>query len=436
MSPELAVIILFAMLIILMASGLPVAFCMGGGSLLLGYFVIGPGILGVAASSMFSLINNFGFLALPLFILMAAVLERSGVADELYNVMYKWLGNLPGGLAIGSVIICTIFAAMSGVSAAGIVTMGLIALPAMRKRGYDKNIMIGSITASGGLGQLIPPSSMMIVWALTAGESIGQMFMGGIVPGIILSILYMAYIAIKCSIKPELGPPIPSDERVNWKEKFLALKGIILPFLLITSILASIFAGIATPTESAAVGALGSIICAIVYRRFSWASFVQSLYTTVKVVCMVSWAVCGGSTFGSIFSAVGGQQVIMSTLLGMEVNRWVILIGIQVIYLLLGCLMDPWSIMILSIPIFVPLMKSLGFDTLWFGVLFIMNMELGFLTPPMGPNLFYMKGIAPKDITMVDIYRSIVPFLGLQAIGMAICMIFPSTILFLASKVG
>lgn len=260
--------------------------------------------------------------------------------------------------------------------------------------------------------------------------------MGGIVPGVILSCLYIAYIGVRCSLKPELGPPIPPEERASWREKFAALKGIILPFLLITSILASIFAGIATPTESAAVGALGSVLCAIVYRRFTWANFIHSMQTTVRIVSMVSWAVCGGACFGSIFSAVGGQQVIMSGLLGLEVNRWVILIGIQLIYLVLGCLMDPWSIMILSIPIFVPLMESLGFDTLWFGVLFIMNMELGFLTPPMGPNLFYMKGIVPKDITMVDIYRSVFPFLGLQAVGMAICMIFPGTILFLASKVG
>jgi tripartite ATP-independent transporter DctM subunit len=345
--------------------------------------------------------------------------------------MYKWFGGIPGGLAIGTVIICTIFAAMSGVSAAGIVAMGLIALPAMLKRNYDKTIALGCVAAGGGLGQLIPPSSMMIVWALTAGESVGQMFMGGVIPGIILAIFYIIYIAIACRIKPSLGPALPPEERATWKERLFSLKGVILPIFLIIAVLGSLFSGIATPTEAAAVGALGAVICALIYRRFTWKNFIQSNMDTFKLVCMIGWIVAAGVAFGTVFAAVGGQRFIVDSLGALGVNRWVILIGIQVIYLFLGCLMDPWAIMILSIPIFVPLMHTLGFNTMWFGVLFIINMELGFLTPPFGPNLFYMKGIVPKNITTVDLYKSIVPFISLQVVALALCMAFPQIITYL-----
>jgi tripartite ATP-independent transporter DctM subunit len=431
MSAEVATLILFVGLMVVIATGLPVVFVLGGVSMFVALVLMGPTSLGLAVNAMFGIMTNFGFLAIPLFILMAAVLEKSGVADDLYETMYKWFGGIPGGLAIGTVIICTIFAAMSGVSAAGIVAMGLIALPAMLKRNYDKTIALGCVAAGGGLGQLIPPSSMMIVWALTAGESVGQMFMGGVIPGIILAIFYITYIAVACRIKPSLGPALTPEERATWKERLISLKGIILPIFLIIGVLGSLFSGIATPTEAAAVGALGAVICALIYRRFTWKNFIQSNMDTFKLVCMIGWIVAAGVAFGTVFAAVGGQRFIVDSLGALGVNRWVILIGIQVIYLFLGCLMDPWAIMILSIPIFVPLMHTLGFNTMWFGVLFIMNMELGFLTPPFGPNLFYMKGIVPKNITTVDLYKSIVPFISMQAVALALCMVFPQIITYL-----
>ncbi|MBP1706495.1 MAG: transporter permease DctM/Q [Chloroflexi bacterium] len=431
MSAGAATAILFVGLIVVIATGLPVVFVLGGTSLIIALFLLGPDMLGMTVNAMFSVMNNFGFLAVPLFIFMAAILERSGVADDLYEMMHKWFGGVPGGLAMGTVVICTIFAAMSGVSAAGIVAMGLIALPNMLKRNYDKTIAIGCVAAGGGLGQLIPPSSMMIVWALTAGESIGQMFMGGIIPGLILAVFYIIYIAIACRIDPKKGPPLPKEERASWSEKLATLKAVILPIFLILAVLGSMFGGIATATEAAAIGSLGAVICALIYRRFTWQNFIKSNLDTFKLVCMVCWIVSAGITFGNVFAAVGGQQFIIGALNSLGLNRWVILIGIQLIYLFLGCLMDPWAIMILSIPIFVPLMHNLGFNTMWFGVLFIINMELGFLTPPFGPNLFYMKAIVPKGITTVDIYKSIVPFISLQALCLAICMAFPITITFI-----
>jgi tripartite ATP-independent transporter DctM subunit len=431
MDPQTAVYILFGSMFLVLLTGLPVVFGLGGISVILTYFMLGPPALGMAVSAMFGVMNNFGFLAVPLFLFMANILERSGVADDLYDMMHKWFGRVPGGLAIGTIIICTVFAAISGVSAAGIVTMGVIALPAMLKRGYDKYIAVGCIAAGGGLGQLIPPSSMMIVWALQAAESVGQMFLGGILPGIILAALYIAYILIRCIINPRLGPPISRDEKCGWREKFIALRAVILPFLLIVAVLGSLFFGITTPTEAASIGAIGSIICAAIYRKLSWENLREALYATVKVVAFVCWIVSAGMFFGNLFAAIGGQSFVLHSIQSLEVNRWVILIGIQLIWLFLGCLMDPWAIMVLSIPIFLPLIKSLGFSSLWFGIMFIINMELGFLTPPFGPNLFYLKGIVPPEINIVVIYRSVFPFIILEAIGLVLCAIFPETVLYL-----
>ncbi|MBN2061512.1 MAG: TRAP transporter large permease subunit [Deltaproteobacteria bacterium] len=431
MDPHTAVYVLFGSMLLVLLTGLPVVFGLGGISVILTYFMLGPSALGMAVSSMFGVMSNFGFIAVPLFLFMANILESSGVADDLYEMMHKWFGRIPGGLAIGTIIICTVFAAISGVSAAGIVTMGVIALPAMLKRGYDKHIAVGCVLAGGGLGQLIPPSSMMIVWALQAAESVGQMFLGGIFPGILLSALYIAYILIRCTINPRLGPPISMDERCGWREKFVALRAVILPVLLIVAVLGSLFLGITTPTEAASIGALGSVICAIIYGKLSWENVSKALYATVKVVAFVCWIVSAGMFFGSLFAAIGGQSFVLQGIQSLEVNRWIIFLGIQLIWLFLGCLMDPWAIMILSIPIFVPLITSLGFSSLWFGVMFIMNMELGFLTPPFGPNLFYMKGIVPEGIDIIDIYRSVYPFIILEAIGLAICAVFPEIVLYL-----
>jgi tripartite ATP-independent transporter DctM subunit len=435
MSIELLTVLLFATMIVLLLTGLPIVFVLGSVSILFAYFIVGPGVLGLVASNMYRLMNIFSMLAIPLFLFMAGVLERSGVADDLYTMMHRWVGQIPGGLAIGTILICTIFAAMSGVSAAATVTMGLIALPAMFKRGYDKKLTIGCIAAGGGLGQLIPPSSMMIVWALWANESVGQMFIGGIIPGLILSALFITYIAIRCIRKPQLAPAIPREEMPSWKEKIISLKAVILPILIIVGVLGSIFGGIATPTEAAGVGALGSLISAAIYRRLSWANLRYALLSTLKVTCMVMWIMVAGAAFAATFTAIGGQEFIMSTIQGLGVNRWVILIGMQIIYLFLGCLMDANAIMMLSIPIFVPVVKALGFSSLWFGVLFIVNMEMGFLTPPFGVNLFYLRGVVPKEVTMMDIYRSVLPFILIQAVGLVICMVFPQTILYLPNLV-
>jgi len=426
---------MFGSLLVLLASGLPIAFGMGAVGLIFTLLINGPQSIAIVASNTVGLLNAFVLLAIPLFIFMAAMLERSGVVEDLFNMMHSWFGALNGGLAVGTVVMCTIFAAMSGVSAAGTVAMGVIALPAMLKRGYNKEIAIGCISAGGALGQLIPPSAMMIVYSLLANESVGRMFLGGIFPGLILSGLFIIYILIRSYIQPQLGPALPPSERSTWSEKLISLRAVILPLLLIVAVLGSIFAGMTSPTEAAGVGAFGSIVCAAIYRRLTWSALKSALYSTLRLSCMILWLMIAGSLFASVYTLIGGQYFVTQLITGLEINPWIVIFIMQFIWIFLGMLMDPNGIMFITIPVFLPIITSLGFSPLWFGVLWVVNMELGFLTPPFGMNLFYMKAIVPEGITMVDIYRSIVPFVLLQFAGLVICMVFPQTIEFLPNLI-
>jgi len=362
---------------------------------------------------------------------MAHVLQHSGMADELYGAVHQWLGGLKGGLAMGTVIICTLFAAMSGISGAATVAMGLIALPAMLKRNYDKRIAVGCIAAGGVLGILIPPSVIMILYAMISRESVGGMFFGGVIPGLVLSGLFIIYIGIRSTLQPHLGPPVPLEERVSLKQRLISLKSVVLPILLVILVLGSIYTGAATPTEAAGVGAIGAFICAIIYRRLNWRVLVNITRGTFKITGMVMWIVAAAAAFTGLYISLGAQALIIEVVTGLQVSPWAILIGIQVILFLFGMFMDDFAIVMLCAPIFVPIVRTLGFDTLWFGILFIVNMQMAFLTPPFGYNLFYLRGVAPKGVTMGDIYRSIIPFVGLQALGLALVMIFPKLALWL-----
>jgi tripartite ATP-independent transporter DctM subunit len=324
-------------------------------------------------------------------------------------------------------------AAMSGVSAAAVLTMGVIALPAMLKRGYNKSIALGSITAGGALGQLIPPSILMVIYGGVAGVSVGKLFMGGVLPGLLLAGLFIAYIAIRSFIQKDIAPALHEKERreITWGQKTVSLKSIILPALLIIGVLGSIFKGIATPTEAAAIGAGGSIICGLIHRRLTWEIIRAACFNTLKSTCMVMWIMIGSMLFVSFYFSIGGADFVKETLLGMGVNRWFIIFGMQAVLFVLGCLLDPSGIVLLCTPLFLPIVAALGFDPLWFGVLFIVNLEMAYLTPPFGYNLFYLKSVVSEDITMGDIYRSVWPFVVLQMIGLTVCMIFPQIILWL-----
>jgi tripartite ATP-independent transporter DctM subunit len=431
MSIEMITVLLFGALIVFLALGLPLAFVMGGVGVVGSYLLWGDKGLFLLVSQTYGAMGKFTLLAIPLFIFMAMILERAGVADDLYTLMHRWMGPLRGGLAIGTVIICTIFAAMSGISGAATVSMGVIALPAMLKRNYDKTIAMGCISGGGALGILIPPSVPMILYATLTGESIGGLFAGGVMPGLVLAALFILYIGIRCYFQPALGPALPVEERVSWREKIISLKAVSLPVMIIIMVLGSIYAGVCTATEAAALGCLGSIISAAVYRRLNWTLIKETCYRTAALTAMIIWILIGAYCFTSVYTGTGAHELMEHILLSIPGGKWAILITMQIIFLILGCILDPVGIIMICTPVFVPVIKALGFDALWFGVLFIMNMEMGYLTPPFGFNLFYMKAIAPPDITMGDIYRSIVPFVILQGIGLIIVVIFPDIALWL-----
>ena len=425
MSIELITFLLFGALILFLVFGLPLAFVLGGVGVVGCYFLWGSKGLFVAAAQAYGAMGKFTLLAIPLFILMAMVLERAGVADDLYTMMHRWMGPLRGGLAIGTVLICAIFAAMSGISATATVSMGLIALPAMLKRGYDKIMAMGVISGGGALGILIPPSVPMILYATLTGESIGGLFAGGVFPGLLLALIFILYIGIRCFFQPHMGPALPREERATWQEKFISLKAVALPIVIILMVLGSIYAGVCTATEAAALGCLGAIISAGVYRKLNWTLLKESCHRTASLTAMIIWILIGAYCFTSVYTGTGAHELMEHLLLSIPGGRYAILITIQIVFFILGCILDPAGIIMICTPVFVPVIKSLGFDPLWFGVLFIMNMEMGYLTPPFGFNLFYMKAIAPAGVTMTDIYRSVVPFVALQGLGLAIVIIFP-----------
>jgi len=320
---------------------------------------------------------------------------------------------------------------MSGIASTGVVVMGVMALPAMLKRGYDKRIATGCILAGGVLGPLIPPSIALVLYGTIAQVSIGGLFAGGMGAGMLCSILIVGYILIRCYINPELGPPIPIEERSNWKAKIASLKGVILPLLLITAVLGSIYTGIATPTEAAAVGAFGAFVCSAIHRRLNWDLIKSVAYSTIQVQGFMMWILFAAQAFAAVYMGLGASGMVISLVEKYEVGWWTMLIGIQVVWFLLGLVIDAWSILMITLPILLPLIPLYGFDPLWLGVLYAVNTQTGYLTPPFGTMLFMMKGIAPKEVTMNDIYRSIWPFVGTQLVCLTLCIIFPKIITWL-----
>jgi len=429
-----ATIVLFGLLILFLVFGLPLAFTLGGVAMIGVLFIWGPIGLSIAAAQIWAAMSKFSLLAIPLFILMAMLLERAGVANDLYAMMHRWLGGIRGGLASGTVLICTSFAAMSGISGAATVSMGVIALPEMLKRGYDKKIAMGCIAGGGALGILIPPSVIMILYGIFTGESIGALFMGGVFPGMLLAVLFIAYISIRCQLQKGIGPALPTEERASWKEKFTSLRAVALPLLIIFMVLGGIYLGVVTPSEAAAVGVLGAVISAVIYRKFNLTLVKEATFRTANLAGMIIWILMGAYCFTAIYQASGAKELMEGLLLAIPGGRYAILISIQLTFFVLGMILDPAGILMICTPVFVPVITALGFSPLWFGILFVMNMEMGYLTPPFGFNLFYMKAVAPKGTTMGEIYGAIFPFVLLQALGLVIVILVPAIALWLPAQ--
>jgi len=434
MSIELLSLLFFGALLLFLLLGLPLSFVLGGVSMIFLYFTWGPESFYMVAAQTWGAMNKFTLVAIPLFIFMAMILERSGVAKDLYEMMYLWFGPVAGGLAIGTVVICAIFSAMCGISGAAVVSMGTIALPSMLQRNYDKELALGCINSGGGWGILIPPSVIMILYALISGESVGALFAGGVFPGLMLLVMVSCYIAVRCYFQPHLGPALPKAERGNWHRKLAAMKAVILPIIIVGMVLGSIIGGITTPTEAAATGVLGAIFSAMVYRQLSWRLMKEAAIRTLRLTGMIMWILFGAYCFSAAYHGMGAHQMIENLMQHIPGGPWGSIIFIQFVIFLLAMVLDPAGIMMICVPVFLPIVKAHGFDPLWFGILFVINMEIGYMTPPFGFNLFYLKGIVPPGITMGDIYRSVIPYTIVESTGLALVMIFPQIAVWLPHK--
>ena len=441
-------LIMFGSLLVLLMAGLPLAFVTGGlGCIFL--FVFGnASMLNILPSRIFPFMTDFQLSAIPLFIFMATMLERAGLIEELFNVIYKFLGGLRGGLAAATIIASTILAAMVGVIGATEVTMGIIALPAMLVRKYNPEMACGSILAGGTLGILIPPSILAILFAVIAQQSVGELFIGAVIPGLLLSGLYILYVISRSYKNPEFGPALPVEERVDFATKLKLLRGIIAPIILVILVLGVIFTGVATPVEAAGIGTFGALVVASLHRRLNWEAVRQASLTTLKASSMVLWIIFGASIFVGFYIVSGGQQFVTDSLLATGLGPYGILIIMMIILVVLGMFLDWVGILLLAVPIFLPIAKSLPWDgifgfpgvtpaevPLWFGVIYMVNMQMSFLSPPFGYALFYLKIVAPPSITMAVIFRAALPFLFLQAFGLALVIIFPELILWLPRMV-
>ncbi|MBC8235489.1 TRAP transporter large permease subunit [bacterium] len=433
MSPEIITILMFAGLLIGIILGYPTAFVLGGLSMLFGLIFIGPEIFGFFIVRLLGLMKNYILLAVPLFLFMGVFMEKSGVAERLYSAMYLLLGGLRGGLAMATIVICMIFAAATGVVGASEVTIGLLALPAMLKRKFNVPLACGTICAGGTLGILIPPSIMIVMYGPTAGLSVGKLFMGAFIPGILLVLLYLVSIGIRCYFRPQDGPPMPLEERmvpISQKIKLL-FTSILPPLFLIFAVLGTIFLGIAAVTEAAAMGAIASIILAAIYRQVTFQVIKEACKRTLQITSMILMIAVGAGFFTTTFVALGGGDVVNNFVLGLPFGKLGILFTMMTVLIILGMFIDWIGIVFIVVPIFTPIANELGFDPIWFALLVMVNLQISFLTPPFAYSIFYLKGITPPEVQTSDIYRGVLPFVGLQIVGLALCIIFPQLITFL-----
>ncbi|MEZ5652373.1 MAG: TRAP transporter large permease subunit [Burkholderiaceae bacterium] len=431
LSIEVLTALFFGLLFIFIMLGVPLTFVLGGLSVIFLYFQQGPIAFYLIASKMWDLMETSSLIAIPLYVFMAMLLERSGVAHALFRMMHLWWGGVRGGLAIGTVAICTIFAAMSGISGAAVVTMGTIALPQMLERGYDKRLALGAINAGGGWGILIPPSILMVLYALISEVSVGKLFAAGVGPGLLLFVLVSLYIGIRCWFQPHLGPALPPEERGSWGDKFKALSAVFLPIFIIFIVLGAIFAGFATVTEAAAVGVFGALVASAVNRKLTWANVSESALRTFRLTTIITWIVFAAHAYSTAYTAMGAESLITDLTQAIPGGKWGSLFFMMVVLFVLGMLLDPVGIMLITLPVFLPLVAAHGFDPVWFGILFVVMMEISYMTPPFGFNLFYLRSVAPPSVTMKDIYWSVGPYTVVELFGLFLIVVFPAVALWL-----
>ena len=432
MSIEILTLIMLGSMVVLLLIGLPLAFVTGIIAFGFALALYGPLALPLIATRIYGFVSVYALIAVPMFVLMASVLERSGIARDLFGAMHVLAGNLRGGLAIQTMAVSVLMAAMTGIIGGEIVLLGLVALPQMLRLNYDRKLAIGTVCAGGGLGTMIPPSIVLIFYGLTAQVSIGDLFYATIIPGLLLAGIYVAYILIRCYINPDLGPPAPAAERdLSFAEKMLMARDILLPVAVVVMVLGSIYGGIASVSEAAGMGVIGVVICTWIRKELKWQLIRESLHQTIMTCGVILWLVFGATALIGVYNLMGGIDFITNLMTGLPFPPIVILLIMMAILLVLGFFIDWIGIMMLTMPVFVPIVVEMGYDPIWFGILFCMNMQISYLSPPFGPAAFYLKGVAPPEISLQDIYNSLWPFMGLQILALGIVMKFPQLALWL-----
>lgn len=430
-------VLMVASFVSLLLLGLPLAFAAGAVAVIFALVLYGPPGLTLVVSRVFTLLGNHVLVSVPLFVFMACLLERSGIAEDIFRAVTAWAGGVPGGLAVAVVLTAALMAAMVGVLGAEVVTLGIVALPAMFKRGYTKELALGCICAGGGLATLIPPSVVFILYGLTAGVSIGQLYMAGILPGLMLAALYIGYIITRAWLNPRMAPRPSVEERgATLNERMVLLRGLVLPMLVALTVLGSLYLGWATPTEAGGVGVAGAALAAAAKRRLTFANVRHAVEETTRTTAMLYWLFFGSSALIGVYTLAGGTQMIQNALTAFPFGPVGVLILIQVVWIVLGCFIDWIGILLLTAPIFVPVAVKLGYDPIWLGVLFCMNMQISYISPPFGPAAFYLKGVTPPAVSIGDIFQSILPYLGLQAIALGLLIAFPQIALWLPSTMN
>tara|TARA_R110002012_G_scaffold59539_7_gene155861 strand:+ start:29281 stop:30606 length:1326 start_codon:yes stop_codon:yes gene_type:complete len=435
---ELIAILMFSTMMLMLLTGQRVFGAIGFVAVIAALFLWGDrGGYDIGFSAAIKLMRWYPLLTLPMFIFMGYVLSESKIADDLYKMFHVWMGGLRGGLAIGTIGLMVLISAMNGLSVAGMAIGATIALPELLKRNYDKLMVTGVIQAGSSLGILVPPSVVLVLYAMIARQPVGQLWLAGAIPGLMMAAMFIIYIAIRCRINPELGPALSPEERdVGWPEKLRLLRAGLLPVVIFAVMMVPFVNGWTSLVESSAIGAIAAFVAAVLKGRMTRTVFETSVRQTLAITCMFMWIILAALAFGAVFDGLGAVKAIENLFTEKwGLNPWVILILMQLSFLIMGTFLDDTAMLVIVAPLYVPLVGALGFDLVWYGVLYTITCQIAYMTPPFGYNLFLMRAMAPPEITIRDIYRSIVPFVGVMVLALAIVMIFPQIALWLPNYV-
>ena len=433
MSYEYIAILMFSTMMVMLITGQRVFGAIGFVAVIFSLILWGDGGAELAFSANMKAMKWYPLLTLPMFIFMGYILSESGIAEDLYKMFHVWMGPVGGGLAIGTIGLMVIISAMNGLSVAGMAIGASIALPELLRRGYDKIMVTGVIQAGSSLGILVPPSVVLVLYGMIARQPVGQLWLAGVFPGLMMAGLFILYIAIRCYFQPDLGPVLPKEERqFTWGQKIRLLSAGIIPLFIFFSMTGLFLMGRTSLVESSAVGAMASLIAAIARRKMTWKILHVSVEKTLNVTSMFMWIIIAALAFGAVFDGLGAVKAIEVFFLeNLGFDRWTVLILMQLSFILMGTFLDDTAMLVIVAPLYVPMVRHMGFDLIWYGVLYTITCQIAYMTPPFGYNLFLMRAMAPPEITLTDIYRSVTPFVAIMMLGLTLVMLFPQLALWL-----